>query len=36
MRAGSGGDYSAFTKAVEDLGARWSLVIIRELPIHGL
>jgi DNA-binding HxlR family transcriptional regulator len=29
------GDYCAFTKAVEHLGDRWSLVIIRELTIHG-
>jgi DNA-binding HxlR family transcriptional regulator len=28
------GDYCAFTKAVEHLGDRWSLVIIRELTIH--
>ena len=31
---GSSGDYCAFTKAVEHLGDRWSLVIIRELTIH--
>jgi DNA-binding HxlR family transcriptional regulator len=29
------GDYCAFTKAVEHLGDRWSLVILRELTIHG-
>jgi DNA-binding HxlR family transcriptional regulator len=29
------GDYCAFTKAVEHLGDRWSLVIIRELAIHN-
>jgi DNA-binding HxlR family transcriptional regulator len=31
------GDYCAFTKAVEHLGDRWSLVIIiiRELTLHG-
>ena len=29
------GDYCSFTKAVEQLGDRWSLVIIRELLIHG-
>ncbi len=29
------GDYCAFSKAVEHLGDRWSLVIIRELTIHG-
>jgi DNA-binding HxlR family transcriptional regulator len=31
----STGDYCAFTKTVEHLGDRWSLVIIRELLIHG-
>ena len=29
------GDYCAFSKAVEHLGDRWSLVIIRELLLHG-
>jgi DNA-binding HxlR family transcriptional regulator len=29
------GDYCAFSKAVEQLGDRWSLVIIRELLVHG-
>ena len=29
------GDYCAFTKAVEHLGDRWSLVILRELTLHG-
>ncbi len=29
------GDYCSFTKAVEHLGDRWSLVIIRELMLHG-
>ncbi len=29
------GDYCSFTKAVEHLGDRWSLVIIRELLLHG-
>jgi DNA-binding HxlR family transcriptional regulator len=29
------GDYCAFTKAVEHLGDRWSLVIIRELSMYG-
>ncbi len=29
------GDYCAFSKAVEQLGDRWSLVIVRELLIHG-
>jgi len=29
------GDYCAFTKAVEHLGDRWSLVIIRELALHN-
>ena len=28
------GDYCSFTKAVEHLGDRWSLVIIRELMLH--
>ncbi len=28
-------DYCAFSKAVEHLGDRWSLVIIRELLVHG-
>ena len=28
-------DYCAFSKAVEHLGDRWSLVIVRELLIHG-
>ena len=31
----SSGDYCAFTKAVEHLGDRWSLVIVRELFVHG-
>ena len=30
-----GGDYCAYTKAVHHLGDRWSLVIVRELAIHG-
>lgn len=29
------GDYCAYTKAVEHLGDRWSLVILRELTLHG-
>ena len=29
------GDYCAYTKAVHHLGDRWSLVIVRELAIHG-
>ena len=29
------GDYCSFSKAVEHLGDRWSLVIIRELLMHG-
>ncbi len=29
------GDYCAFSKAIEQLGDRWSLVIIRELLVHG-
>lgn len=29
------GDYCAFTKAVEHLGDRWSLVIVRELQLRG-
>ena len=32
---GDKGDYCAFTKAVEHLGDRWSLVILRELTLHG-
>ena len=32
---GDNGDYCAFTKAVEHLGDRWSLVIVRELTLHG-
>jgi DNA-binding HxlR family transcriptional regulator len=28
-------DYCSFTKAVEHLGDRWSLLIVRELAIHG-
>jgi DNA-binding HxlR family transcriptional regulator len=35
MTAKGEGDYCAFTKAVEHLGDRWSLVILRELTIHG-
>lgn len=31
---GSDGDYCSFTKAVEHLGDRWSLVIVRELMLH--
>ena len=29
------GDYCAFTKAVEHLGDRWSLVIVRDLMLNG-
>jgi len=29
------GDYCSFTKAVEHLGDRWSLLIVRELASHG-
>jgi DNA-binding HxlR family transcriptional regulator len=32
---GSGGDFCSFTKAVEHLGDRWSLLIVRELAMHG-
>ena len=32
---GKDGDYCSFTKAVEHLGDRWSLVILRELLMHG-
>ncbi len=32
---GTDGDFCAFTKAVEHLGDRWSLVIIRELYVEG-
>jgi DNA-binding HxlR family transcriptional regulator len=31
----SGGDFCSFTKAVEHLGDRWSLLIVRELAIQG-
>src|SRR5215211_1342947 len=34
-RVGQKGDYCAFTKTVEHLGDRWSLVILRELTLHG-
>jgi DNA-binding HxlR family transcriptional regulator len=30
-----GGDYCSFTKAIEHLGDRWSLVIVRELLFNG-
>lgn len=30
------GDYCSFSKAVEHLGDRWSLVLIRELLLHGI
>lgn len=29
------GDYCSFEKAVEHLGDRWSLLIVRELALHG-
>ncbi len=29
------GDYCSFTKAVEHLGDRWSLVLVREMLLHG-
>ena len=32
---GTDGDYCSYTKAVEHLGDRWSLVILRELVMHG-
>lgn len=32
---GSNGDYCAYTKAVEHIGDRWSLLIIRELVLLG-
>jgi DNA-binding HxlR family transcriptional regulator len=32
---GADGDYCSFTKAVEHLGDRWSLVILRDLLQHG-
>ncbi len=32
---GADGDFCSFTKAVEHLGDRWSLVILRELLMHG-
>lgn len=30
-----GGDYCSFTKTIEHLGDRWSLVIVRELMLNG-
>jgi DNA-binding HxlR family transcriptional regulator len=35
MSAGTRTEYCAFTKAVEHLGDRWSLLIVRELAMHG-
>ena len=35
MGSSASGDYCAFTKAVERLGDRWSLLIVRELAIFG-
>jgi DNA-binding HxlR family transcriptional regulator len=32
---GADGDYCSYTKAVEHLGERWSLVILRDLLMHG-
>jgi DNA-binding HxlR family transcriptional regulator len=32
---GADGDYCSYTKAVEHLGDRWSLVILRDLLMHG-
>jgi DNA-binding HxlR family transcriptional regulator len=32
---GTDGDYCSYTKAVEHLGDRWSLVILRELVMNG-
>lgn len=32
---GTDGDYCSFTKAVEHIGDRWSLVILREIMMHG-
>lgn len=35
MGSSATNDYCAFTKAVEHLGDRWSLLIVRELVIYG-
>jgi DNA-binding HxlR family transcriptional regulator len=35
MGSSASGDYCAFTKAVERLGDRWSLLIVRELVLFG-
>jgi DNA-binding HxlR family transcriptional regulator len=35
MGSSASGDYCAFTKAVERLGDRWSLLIVRELALFG-
>lgn len=35
MSTAAGTEYCAFTKAVEHLGDRWSLLIVRELAMHG-
>jgi DNA-binding HxlR family transcriptional regulator len=35
MGSSASGNYCAFTKAVERLGDRWSLLIVRELAIFG-
>lgn len=35
MGSSASGDYCAFTKAVEHLGDRWSLLIVRELAMVG-
>jgi DNA-binding HxlR family transcriptional regulator len=35
MGSSASGDYCAFTKALERLGDRWSLLIVRELALFG-
>lgn len=35
MGSSASGEYCAFTKAVEHLGDRWSLLIVRELALFG-
>ncbi|HEX6151370.1 helix-turn-helix domain-containing protein [Nocardioides sp.] len=35
MEPHDGTDYCSFTKAIEHLGDRWNLLIVRELGVHG-
>ena len=35
MGSSQTGNYCAFTKAIERLGDRWSLLIVRELVVFG-